>query len=65
MNPYLIVTDGPNALSMESSDQELVYTTDTGLALKYATRSMAEDSPWHCLGDTVMPEDEFEKLLQP
>ena len=64
MQPYLIVTDGPCALSMESSDRELVYTNDAGAALTYATRGMAEGSPWFCVGDVAMRKDEFERMLQ-
>ena len=64
MKPYLIVTDGPCALSIESSERELVYTSDPNLVLAYSTRSLAEASPWFCLGDTAMRIDEFVALLQ-
>lgn len=63
MNQYLIVTDGPCALSVESSDKELVYTTNPGAALAYATPGLAQSSPWFCIGDVVMRMDEFERRL--
>lgn len=63
MKHYLIVNDGPCALSRESTDRELVYTTDPGMALAFSTRDMAANSPWFCVGDVVMPFDEFEARL--
>lgn len=63
MQRYLIVTDGPCALSVESTDRELVYTTDSRAALAYATPGLAQSSPWFCIGDVVMRADEFEQRL--
>ena len=63
MRPYLIVNAGPCALSQESTDRELVYTTPR-LVLAFSTRDLAENSPWFCVGDVVMPIDEFEARLQ-
>lgn len=64
MTLYVIVSDGPCLLSCESSDSELVYTTDPQKALAFSTRKLAEASPWFCVGDAVMELEGFEALMR-
>ena len=62
---YLIVCPGDlGALSLETTDAELVYTREVVKALSYSSRDLAESSPWFCWGDLAITVSEFNRLCQ-